>query len=177
MCPVTVNATTMLATSGSLDGAVRIWDPATGHQHATLEGHRDGITSVCPVTVNGTTMLATGGDGDGAVRIWDPATGQLRATLEGHMGPVGVVCPVTVNGTTMLATGGTDSTVRIWDPATGSHQPASLHGHQERGQGGVPGQRQRHHHARHRRRRRYGADLGSRHRSVARHPWKVTGAG
>ena len=39
VCAVTVAGRELLASGGD-DGTVRIWDPATGAQHAVLEGHR-----------------------------------------------------------------------------------------------------------------------------------------
>ena len=73
---------TWLATAGD-DGTVRIWDPATGQQRATLTGHTGPVRAVA-IAPDG-TWLASGGD-DGTVRIWDTATGQQRATLTGHTG-------------------------------------------------------------------------------------------
>ena len=62
---------TWLASAGD-DGTVRIWDPATGQQRATLTGHAGPVTAVA-IAPDG-TWLASAGD-DGSVRIWDPATG------------------------------------------------------------------------------------------------------
>ena len=56
---------------------MRIWDPQTGQQRTTLEGHQGGVWFVCPVTVAGEELLASAGR-DGTVRIWDPQTGQQR---------------------------------------------------------------------------------------------------
>ena len=57
---------------------MRIWDPATGQQRATLTGHTGAVTAVA-IAPDG-TWLATAG-GDGTVRIWDPATGQSVAQM------------------------------------------------------------------------------------------------
>ena len=118
VCPVTVDGQSLLA-SGSRDGTVRLWDPATSEQRAVLEGHQSRVTAVCPVTVDGQPLLASGSD-DGTVRLWDPATGTQRAVLEGHQDWVTAVCPVTVDGQPLLASGCGDGTVRLWDPATGT---------------------------------------------------------
>ena len=72
-----------LATGGE-DGAVRIWDPATGQQRAVLTGDTGSVTAVAIAPDGG--WLATGGE-DGAVRIWDPVTGQQRAALTGRRRP------------------------------------------------------------------------------------------
>ena len=72
-----------LLASGGNDHTVRIWDPATGQQLTTLQGHQGWVTALCAVTVDGRHLLASGGD-DRTVQIWDPATGQQLTTLQGH---------------------------------------------------------------------------------------------
>jgi WD40 repeat protein len=65
-----------IATSGSLDGSVRIWDLESGTTLRVLTGHTKGILSVaiCP---DGKAALS--GSADGTVRLWDLETGkQLR---------------------------------------------------------------------------------------------------
>ena len=102
---------------------MRIWDPATGQQRATLTGHAGAVDAVA-IAPDGTWLASA--SCDGTVRIWDPATGQQRATLTGHTGAVTAVA-IAPDGT-WLATGSDDGTVRIWDPATGQ-QRATLTGH------------------------------------------------
>ena len=123
LCAFTLDGRTLLA-SGD-DATVRIWDPATGTQHAVLEGHTGPVNALCAFTLDGRTLLASGDDA--TVRIWDPATGTQHAVLEGHTGPVNALCAFTQDGRTLLASGD-DATVRIWDPATGT-QHAVLEGH------------------------------------------------
>ena len=67
------------------DGTVRLWDPATGAEQATLTGH-DGTVNAVAFSPDG-RLLASAGD-DGTVRLWDPATGAEQATLTGHDGRV-----------------------------------------------------------------------------------------
>ena len=141
VCPVTVAGQNLLASAGHV--TVRIWDPATGQQHAILEGHENLIRSLCTVTVARQDLLASGGD-DGMVLLWDPATWQKRDVLERRQSQVFAVCPVRVAGQEMLASAGRDDTVRIWDLATGRQQVVLHHasGPVALGQGRLPGLRQ-----------------------------------
>jgi WD40 repeat protein len=63
---------------------VRIWDPATGQQRATLTGHAGRVRAVA--IAPGGAWLASAGD-DGSVRIWDPVTGGISAVMrvESHL--------------------------------------------------------------------------------------------
>ena len=111
-----------LASAGD-DGTVRLWDPATGAELATLTGHTGRVTAV-----------AFSPDG----RRWPPPVPTRRcgcgtrppapqlATLTGHTGPVTAVA-FSPDGR-LLASASGDGTVRLWDPATGAEQ-AALTGH------------------------------------------------
>ena len=61
---------------------VRLWDPRTGEQVATLGGHQGWVYAVCAVTVDGRHLLASGGDA--TVRLWDPLSGEQVAEMVGH---------------------------------------------------------------------------------------------
>ena len=112
-----------LLASASLDGTVRLWDPATGQPAATLAGH-DGEVNDVAFSPDGHLLASAGRDG--TVRLWNLASGQPAAILEGHDGWVNGVA-FSPDGH-LLASAGRDGTVRLWDPATG--QPAAiLEGH------------------------------------------------
>ncbi|HEV3262499.1 MAG TPA: hypothetical protein VG013_36945, partial [Gemmataceae bacterium] len=85
----------VLATTGADDGAVRLWDAATGKLRMSLKAHKGGVYSVA-FSPDG-RLLATGGatfsaadsgpdhEGDAEnedeVRFWDVATGKERLAL------------------------------------------------------------------------------------------------
>jgi WD40 repeat protein len=112
--------------TGSIDGTVRIWDPATGQVRHTPLGHTSTLVGMAAAADG--SWLATGSI-EGTVRIWDPATGQVRHTPIGHTAEE-MAMAAAADGS-WLATGSIDGTVRIWDPATGQVRH-TLIGHTER---------------------------------------------
>ena len=98
---------------------VHLWNATTGAHNHTLEGHRDGVTSVA-FNPNGNTLAS--GSWDETVRLWDAATGENIRTLEGHTHGVNSVA-FSADGNTLASAGGEyDGTVRLWDAATGAHK-------------------------------------------------------
>jgi WD40 repeat protein len=114
---------TTLATTGE-NGAVRLWDSATGRPLITLPGHTGPVYSAA-FSPDGTT-LATAGQ-DRTVRLWDTSTGRTLTTL-GHTGPV-YSAAFSPDGTTLATTTidgdillGDDlvpqGTLELWDAPT-----------------------------------------------------------
>eukprot|EP00961_Rhodomonas_salina_P213528 2883819-Rhodomonas_salina.1 len=66
--------------SGGDDGAVKLWDAASGSQKSSLEGHTGDVNSVA-FAPDGKT-LASGSD-DATVKLWDAASGSQMSSLEG----------------------------------------------------------------------------------------------
>ncbi len=97
------------------DGAVRVWDAATGAVRHTLAGHGESAHGVA-FAPDGKT-LATAGE-DGVVRLWDPVTGRSLRELDGHRGKVWGVC-FSPDGREVASAGG-DKTLRFWDTTTGA---------------------------------------------------------
>ncbi|MBI4567751.1 MAG: DUF4062 domain-containing protein [Planctomycetes bacterium] len=84
--PFAVTGDGRVLLSAALDGTVRAWDLAMGHQLLRLKGHgilkmqgTDEITCLA-VTPNGRVALS--GSADGTVRAWDLANGAAVAVLE-----------------------------------------------------------------------------------------------
>jgi WD40 repeat protein len=71
-----------LIASGHLDGAIRIWDTASGDLVHTLAGHDEGISDLAfiPSTGSGGTNLISSSY-DGTMRVWSAPSGEHLATL------------------------------------------------------------------------------------------------
>jgi F-box and WD-40 domain protein CDC4 len=71
------------ASSGSMDGTVRVWNLQTGQCQYTLTGHTSlvGLLGLSPSHLVSAAADCT-------LRIWDPDTGELRHTLAAHTGAI-----------------------------------------------------------------------------------------
>jgi len=103
-----------LLASGGSDGAVRLWDVATGRELRRLVGHTDPVQSVA-FSPDG-RLLASSGE-DKTVRLWNVNTGRELHNLSGHTDSVRSV--VFSPDGQILASGAGDKTVRLWDAHTG----------------------------------------------------------
>ncbi len=97
--------------SGSGDGSVQIWDPATGQRTLPpIQAHGGYVRGVAFHPTQ--ARLATAAT-DGTLKLWDVDTGQEVLSLQGHSG--GVTCVAFSRDGTRLVSSDTDGTVRIWD--------------------------------------------------------------
>ncbi|WP_061299870.1 nSTAND1 domain-containing NTPase [Herbidospora cretacea] len=92
------------------DGDIALRDPVDGRVHATMRGHRGGVSRMAVHD----RILASAGD-DGTARVWDLATARPLATLAGHTGGLTSVAFSPDGG--RLVTAGADGTARVWDLA------------------------------------------------------------
>src|SRR5262245_36518890 len=100
--------------TGSDDGAVRLWDAATGQELLNVNGHTGFISSVA-FSPDGKRLAI--GSSDHTVRLWDAATGQELLTLKERLG-YALSVAFSPDGK-RLATGGVNRTAKLWDAATG----------------------------------------------------------
>jgi Tol biopolymer transport system component len=108
-----------LATPGEAgDGAVRLWDVASGQTRTVLTGH-DGRVSSVAFSPDGRTLASVSSRsfGDGTVRLWDLSSEQTRKMLTLQPGG-GSAVAFSPDGR-ILANAGNDGTVRLWDVASG----------------------------------------------------------
>jgi WD40 repeat protein len=91
-----------------------LWNAASGTRLRSLEGHKDGVTSVA-FSPDGKT-LASGSVGN--MRLWDAASGALLHSLEWQRYEVTSVA-FSPDGQT-LASGSSDNMVRLWSAASGT---------------------------------------------------------
>ena len=109
-----------LLATGSQDGAIRIWESATGEPLASLTGPAESGNSSGPNAMEVFSVefspdgrrLISGGD-NARVVLWDLESGQEVAALQPHESYIHVVA-FSPDGTRILSGSG-DSTLRIWD--------------------------------------------------------------
>ena len=97
--------------SGSWDGALMVWDTATGLQvGTTIEVHESFVRDIA-ITPDKQRFVSV--SGDGTVRVWDLETHEQLAVFEGHSGGVNCV-EISLDGKTAM-TGSGNGTVLMWD--------------------------------------------------------------
>src|SRR5262249_14752451 len=120
-----------LLASASIDGSVRVWDPAAGRLVHTFTGDIYSVNAVCVVPVEGGRHLLASVDDGGSVRVWDPIGGgrghtRARGTFLAGARSTGatfsvyavLAVPVGVRRQ-LLASASFDGSVRVWDPIVG----------------------------------------------------------
>jgi WD40 repeat protein len=104
---------TRLASTGK-NTMIKVWDPSTGAETLSLEGHTRGVWWVA-WSPDG-HRLASAGD-DQTVRIWNAVTGEETHCLRGHS--AGVESLAWSPDRRRLASSSLDGTIRVWDVKTG----------------------------------------------------------
>jgi len=100
--------------SAGWDRVLKLWEPASGEELLTLEGHHGGVMT-CAVAPDGSYIVSAGDGGD--IKVWEPATGKELLSLVGHRWAVNG-CAVAPDGA-FVVSAGEDRTLKLWDPASG----------------------------------------------------------
>ncbi len=105
---------------GGRDGAVKVWDAATGEPILTLKGHMGWITSVA-TSADGRRLASAAEklDEPAQVKVWDAVTGQEICTITATADPKSVKHLAFSPDGGRLATASSDWKVKVWDAATG----------------------------------------------------------
>jgi WD40 repeat protein/mono/diheme cytochrome c family protein len=112
-----------LLAAGGADGAVRIYDVASGERKRLIEQHADWVTAVA-FSPDG--KLVASASRDKSARVFDAATGELQSAYLGHEEPPFALC-WDADGKRIF-TGGRDRQVHVWEPATEPKQIRVLRG-------------------------------------------------
>ena len=112
-----------LASSGSSDGTVQLWDAESATHIRTLKGHTDTVRTLA-FSPDGKTLVS--GSKDDTLRVWEVNTGKMLRKLAGHSNDLKSV--VFSRDGKMIASGSEDATIRLWDAETGRFLP-TLRGH------------------------------------------------
>jgi WD40 repeat protein len=99
----------ILATGGQ-DGAVRLWEIASGKERRAM--YADTLAVHAAAFSTDGTLLATGSS-NGYIRLWKVASGQRLHSFEGHRGAV--VAVAFAGRAATLITASADGTALVWD--------------------------------------------------------------
>jgi WD40 repeat protein len=114
------DGTAVLASSGGVDGVVRLW--ALRNEEPVFAQKRNRVNSVASLCFgelgDGTPVLASG-EADGHVKLWDPVTGEPMNDIPAHDAAVSSVAfGALPDGRTLLATGCDNGQIKLWNPDT-----------------------------------------------------------
>jgi WD40 repeat protein len=115
-----------LIASGTVSGAIQIWNASNLSSIATIRGHHGQVTSIA-FSSDGSQVVS--GSDDGTVRIRPVTSSEEQlAPIPGHDARVTHV--VFSSDGSRLVSGSDDKTVRIWD-GLACEELAVLHGHED----------------------------------------------
>jgi WD40 repeat protein len=109
-----------VAVSGSIDGAVRLWDARTGEQIGRALEERQRIAAVAVGRVDGSVVVVSGSI-NGTIRLWNPFTGKrIGSPLMGNQSSFNPGALGVVDGEAVGVSGSADGGIRLWNARTGN---------------------------------------------------------
>ena len=106
---VDVSPDSSLFTAGFKNGAVKVYEVATGKQVHTFIGHAGGIADVCFV---GSDLICSASH-DSTLSLWQTAKGIRIASMTGHSRGV-YGCAASKSGTSVVSVSW-DTSIKVWD--------------------------------------------------------------
>ena len=110
---------------GGRDGVIRLVDPATRHELATMTAHTGEVRAL---SIGRDGKLLASGGADGTVILWDLATRSRVRELVHSDRPITGLQFAPAGSTLLVATAGREGDVALIDPTSGAAQGV-LHGH------------------------------------------------
>ena len=103
--------------TGSNDGVIKLWNPATGKERLTLRGA--GVIESIAFTPDGNTLVAAHGD---QIVLWDLVPRTSWATYSTNKGFRAVA--LSQDGRTLAAPPSGERTLKLWDLSSGKERHA-----------------------------------------------------
>ncbi|MFD7610799.1 AAA family ATPase [Streptomyces sp. NPDC059828] len=105
--------------SGSSDGTIRIWDPASGTEQGRFVGHMGAVTALTRPPAQPPILVSAGLDP--ALRVWHiPLDRPRNAPAPGHTSWVTALARADLDGRTLLVSAGADGLLHRWDLEQGT---------------------------------------------------------
>jgi WD40 repeat protein/serine/threonine protein kinase len=104
--------------AGSDDGAIRIWDLASGQEIRTLRGHKD---AVCSIAISPDDRHIVSGSWDKTIRVWEMESGRELTVMNqpGIFWGAFISIAYSPDGK-LVASAVTSKNIRVWDGVTGA---------------------------------------------------------
>lgn len=112
---VAFNANNQWVASGSMDGIVRIWEAATGHEIVRMPSVEGFVTAI---VFSPDGQWVASGDTDGIVHVWEATTGREVARMTHEDNDAAVTAIAFSPDGQWVASGDANGIARVWEIAT-----------------------------------------------------------
>jgi serine/threonine protein kinase/Tol biopolymer transport system component len=104
----------LIATGGTNENQVKVWDVESGELKLTLNGHEKGVLSLA-FSPNGQTLVS--GSYDGTIRLWDTKSGAFKQALTEDS--LNAIFSVAFSPDGRWVAGGSYHEIKLWNAETG----------------------------------------------------------